>query len=280
MNTNEKLQEFEHAFSSPLGGGREGAVFIGIIPARFASTRFPGKPLADMAGKPMIQRVYEQVQGLLDAVYVATDDQRIYDTVIDFGGKVVMTADTHQSGTDRCYEAYTTIINDQLSINNEENIIINIQGDEPFIQAAQIEALKACFADENTQLATLVKAFTEEDGFEALANPNSPKVVLNKNKEALLFSRSIIPYKRGAETSEWLKQHTYYKHIGLYAYRAEVLKEITALQPSTLELTESLEQLRWLENGYKIKVGITTQETIGIDTPEDMEKALAFLMKK
>lgn len=253
--------------------------FIGIIPARFASTRFPGKPLADMAGKPMIQRVYEQVQGLLDAVYVATDDQRIYDTVIDFGGKVVMTADTHQSGTDRCYEAYTKIKSEKLIVNSED-IVINIQGDEPFIQAAQIEALKACFADVNTQLATLVKAFTEEDGFEALANPNSPKVVLNKNKEALLFSRSIIPYKRGAETSEWLKQHTYYKHIGLYAYRAEVLKEITALQPSTLELTESLEQLRWLENGYKIKVGITTQETIGIDTPEDLEKAIRFLNER
>lgn len=253
--------------------------FIGIIPARYASTRFPGKPLADMAGKPMIQRVYEQVQDLLDAVYVATDDQRIYDTVIGFGGKVVMTDTKHQSGTDRCYEAYCKIRNQKSEIWNED-IIINIQGDEPFIQKGQIEALKACFEDKNTQLATLVKAFTEVDGFEALANPNSPKVVLNKNNEALLFSRSIIPYKRGAETSEWLKQHTYYKHIGLYAYTAEVLKEITSLKPSTLELTESLEQLRWLENGYKIKVGITTQETIGIDTPEDMEKAIAFLKKK
>lgn len=254
--------------------------FIGIIPARFASTRFPGKPLVDMAGKPMIQRVYEQVQGLLDAVYVATDDKRIYDTVIDFGGKVVMTAETHQSGTDRCYEAYYKIRSEQREVSSEQDIVINIQGDEPFIQAAQIEALKACFDDKNTQLATLVKAFTEEDGFDALFNPNSPKVVLNQNSEAMYFSRSIIPYKRGAAHTEWLKSHTYYKHIGLYAYRAEVLKEITALPQSPLELVESLEQLRWLENGYKIKVGITTQETIGIDTPEDMEKAIAFMKKK
>ncbi len=254
--------------------------FLGIIPARFASTRFPGKPLADMAGKPMIQRVYEQVQGLLDAVYVATDDQRIYDAVIGFGGKVVMTGEHHQSGTDRCYEAYQKIRGEEQEVSKEQDIVINIQGDEPFIQGAQIEALKACFNDANTQLATLVKAFTEEDEFEALFNPNSPKVVLNQNSEALYFSRSIIPYKRGAEHTEWLKSHTYYKHIGLYAYKAEVLKEITALPQSPLELVESLEQLRWLENGYKIKVGITTQETIGIDTPEDMEKAIAFMKKQ
>ncbi len=254
--------------------------FIGIIPARFASSRFPGKPLADMAGKPMIQRVYEQVQGLLDAVYVATDDQRIYDTVISFGGKVIMTAETHQSGTDRCYEAYCKIRSEQREVSSEQDIVINIQGDEPFIQAAQIEALKACFNDDDTQLATLVKPFTEEDGFDALFNPNSPKVVLNQNSEAMYFSRSVIPYKRGAEHTEWLRSHTYYKHIGLYAYKAEVLKEITALPQSPLELVESLEQLRWLENGYKIKVGITTQETIGIDTPEDMEKAIAFMKKK
>jgi len=249
--------------------------FIGIIPARYASTRFPGKPLADMAGKPMIQRVYEQVEKTLDALYVATDDQRIYDAVIRFGGNVVMTDPNHQSGTDRCYEAYLKIKND-----GDGDIVINIQGDEPFIQAGQIEALKACFDDKNTQLATLVKAFTEADGFEALANPNSPKVVLNKNNEAILFSRSIIPYKRGVETSEWLKQHTYYKHIGLYAYRVDILKEITALPQTKLELAESLEQLRWLENGYRIKVGITNHETIGIDTPQDMAKAIEFLNNK
>lgn len=245
--------------------------FIGIIPARYASTRFPGKPLADMNGKPMIQRVYEQVEGVLDTVYVATDDERIESAVKKFGGNVVMTSDRHRSGTDRCYEAY-------CKIGNGYDIVVNIQGDEPFIQPEQIETLKACFTSVETQIATLVKPFRPDDDFEtALFNANSPKVVLNKNGEALYFSRSIIPYMRGREYTEWLPNHTYYKHIGLYAYRAETLKEITALPPSSLELAESLEQLRWLENGYKIKVGITRQETIGIDTSEDMQKALEFL---
>lgn len=245
--------------------------FIGIIPARYASTRFPGKPLADMDGKPMIQRVYEQVEGVLDTVYVATDDERIESAVKKFGGNVVMTSDRHRSGTDRCYEAY-------CKIGNGYDIVVNIQGDEPFIQPEQIETLKACFTSVETQIATLVKPFRPDDDFEtALFNANSPKVVLNKNGEALYFSRSIIPYMRGREYTEWLPNHTYYKHIGLYAYRAETLKEITALPPSSLELAESLEQLRWLENGYKIKVGITRQETIGIDTSEDMQKALEFL---
>lgn len=245
--------------------------FIGIIPARYASTRFPGKPLADMDGKPMIQRVYEQVEGVLDAVYVATDDERIEATVKNFGGNVVMTSDKHRSGTDRCYEAY-------CKIGNGYDIVVNIQGDEPFIQPGQIETLKACFTSGEIQIATLVKPFRPDDDFEtALFNANSPKVVLNKEHEALYFSRSIIPYMRGKPYTEWLTNHTYYKHIGLYAYRAETLKEITHLPPSSLEIAESLEQLRWLENGYKIKVGITQQETIGIDTPEDMQKALEFL---
>ena len=228
--------------------------FIGIIPARYASTRFPGKPLADMAGKPMIQRVYEQVKDVLDAVCVATDDTRIEAAVKAFGGEVVMTSDQHRSGTDRCYEAYT-------KVGLGYDVVVNIQGDEP--------------------LATLVKPFRPDDDFETtLFNANSPKVVLNKNSEAMYFSRSIIPYLRGKNYREWLPNHTYYKHIGLYAYRADTLKEITRLPQSSLELAESLEQLRWLENGYKIKVGITSQETIGIDTPEDMEKALAFLKKQ
>lgn len=245
--------------------------FIGIIPARYASTRFPGKPLADMAGKPMIQRVYEQVKDVLDAVCVATDDARIEAAVKAFGGNVVMTSDQHRSGTDRCYEAYT-------KIGQGDDVVVNIQGDEPFIQPEQIETLKACFDNAGTQIATLVKPFRPDDDFETtLFNANSPKVVLNKNSEALYFSRSIIPYMRGRDYREWLPNHTYYKHIGLYAYRADTLKEITRLSQSPLELAESLEQLRWLENGYKIKVGITSQETIGIDTPEDMEKALAFL---
>lgn len=245
--------------------------FIGIIPARYASTRFPGKPLADMKGKPMIQRVYEQVCGVLDKVCVATDDERIVDAVKTFDGEVVLTSDQHRSGTDRCYEAYN-------KTGKGYDIIINIQGDEPFIQPEQIETLKACFADPTVDIATLVKPFRADDDFEsALFNPNTPKVVFNKNREAMYFSRSIIPYIRGEKHTEWLKTHTFYKHIGLYAYRATVLQEITQLPQSSLELAESLEQLRWLENGYKIKVGITHQETIGIDTPEDMERALLFL---
>ena len=248
--------------------------FIGIIPARYASTRFPGKPLADMNGKPMIQRVYEQVKDVLDSVCVATDDIRIENAVKAFGGQVVMTSDQHRSGTDRCYEAYQ-------KIGEGYDVIVNIQGDEPFIHPEQIQTNKTCFADANTQIATLVKPFRSDDDFESsLFNPNSPKVVLNKNNEAMYFSRSIIPYIRGKNYTEWLPSHTFYKHIGLYAYRAQVLKEITQLPQSALELAESLEQLRWLENGYKIKVGITEQETIGIDTPEDMEKALAFLANR
>lgn len=244
--------------------------FLGIIPARYASTRFPGKPLAILGGKTVIQRVYEQVAGILDDAYVATDDERIEATVKAFGGKVVMTSPLHKSGTDRCYEAFT-------KIEGHFDVVVNIQGDEPFIQQSQLEAIKACFDDSSTQIATLVKPFSSDDSFEALENVNSPKVVLNKNRNAMYFSRSVIPYQRNAEKNEWLKEHTYYKHIGLYAYRTEVLKEITNLPQSPLELAESLEQLRWLENGYSIKAGITSVETIGIDTPQDLERAEEFL---
>jgi 3-deoxy-manno-octulosonate cytidylyltransferase (CMP-KDO synthetase) len=245
--------------------------FLGIIPSRYASTRFPGKPLAEMNGKPMIQRVYEQVQGSVDELYVATDDARIEAAVQVFGGNTVRTGSYHRSGTDRCYEAY-------CKVGAGYDAVINIQGDEPFIHPEQIELLKSCFATPETQIATLVKPFGSADHFEqALFDPNTPKVVLNKNKEALYFSRSIIPYIRGKEYTEWLSAHVYYKHIGLYAYRADVLKALAGLPPSPLEQAESLEQLRWLENGYKIKTAVTQRETIGIDTPEDMARALAFL---
>lgn len=244
--------------------------FIGIIPARYASTRFPAKPLAMLGGKTMIQRVYEQVSGILDEAYVATDDERIESAVKAFGGKVVMTSVNHKSGTDRCYEAYT-------KVGAGYDVVVNIQGDEPFIQPSQLEAIKACFEDTATQIATLVKPFDPEDDFVALENVNSPKVVVNRNMNAMYFSRSIIPYQRNADKKEWLKGHTYYKHIGLYAYRSEVLEEITSLPQSSLELSESLEQLRWLENGYTIKVGMSEVETIGIDTPEDLERAERFL---
>ena len=244
--------------------------FLGIIPARYASTRFPAKPLAMLGGKTVIQRVYEQVSGVMDDAYVATDDERIEAAVKAFGGKVVMTSVHHKSGTDRCYEAMTRI-------GGQFDVVVNIQGDEPFIQPSQLHSIQACFQDPATQIATLVKPFTPQDGLQALQNPNSPKVVLDKNRNALYFSRSVIPYLRGVDSAEWLSRHTYYKHIGLYAYRTEVLKEITALPQSSLDLAESLEQLRWLENGYVIKAGITEVETIGIDTPQDLQRAEEFL---
>jgi 3-deoxy-manno-octulosonate cytidylyltransferase (CMP-KDO synthetase) len=244
--------------------------FLGIIPARYASTRFPGKPLADMLGKPMIQRVYERVAGLLDETLVATDDERIYKAVEKFGGKVVMTSPDHRSGTDRCYEACTRM-------NGKFDVVINIQGDEPFIQVSQIKLLQACFEDEKTQIATLVKPFSADDDFENLFNPNTPKVIITPQRQAVYFSRSVVPYIRGKQHTGWLQSHVFYKHIGIYAYQTEVLKAITSLEQSPLEKAESLEQLRWIENGYHIQVGITNEETIGIDTPEDMENALNVL---
>lgn len=247
--------------------------FIVIIPARYASTRFPAKPLALLGGKPVIQRVYEQVSGVVSDVVVATDDERIYEAVEAFGGRVVMTSSNHKSGTDRCWEAYQ-------KQGEEYDVVINVQGDEPFIAHSQLKAIMDCFNDETTDIATLVKPFTEEDGIEALENPNSPKVVLDKQSRAIYFSRSVIPYLRGVEREEWLKKHTYYKHIGMYAFRADVLKQVTSLEQSPLELAESLEQLRWLENGYKIGVGISDVETVGIDTPEDLQKAEEFLKKR
>jgi len=245
--------------------------FVGIIPARFESTRFPGKPLVDIGGKSMIQRVYEQVSKVLTDVYVATDDQRIYDKVIEFGGKAMMTSIQHKSGTDRCYEAFS-------KLDEKFDVIINVQGDEPFIQPEQILELQKCFESPDTQIATLAKVFTENDGFGALNNPNSPKLVINKRNEAMYFSRSIIPFCRGAEPAEWILLQPYYKHVGIYAYRAEVLRDLTLLEQSPLEISESLEQLRWLENGYRIKVGFTDVETVGIDTPEDLEKVNELLL--
>lgn len=243
---------------------------LAIIPARYASTRFPAKPLAMLGGKPIIERVYTQVRRAVEDVVVATDDERIYDAVCNFGGRAVMTSTEHQSGTDRCYEAMT-------KVGGDYDVIINVQGDEPFIQPEQIESLVACFDDPATDIATLVKPFSESDGIEALENPNSPKVVITRDMKAIYFSRSVIPYMRGVERQEWLTKHTYYKHIGMYAFRSRTLGEITRLEQSSLELSEKLEQLRWLENGYRIGVGITDIETIGIDTPDDLRRAEEFL---
>lgn len=241
--------------------------FVAIIPARYASTRFPGKPLAVLGGKPVIQRVYEQAVSVLGEAYVATDDERIFNKVQDFGGCAVMTRADHQSGTDRIEEAAT-------KIGTEADVIINIQGDEPFIQPSQIETLCHLFDAPKTQIGTLGKRF---DSMEAVENSNSPKIVTDINGFALYFSRSVIPFIRGRQREEWFGAFPFMKHLGIYAYRREVLAEITKLPQSPLEKAESLEQLRWLQNGYRIRVGETDVETVGIDTPEDLQRAEAFL---
>lgn len=243
--------------------------FTAIIPARFASTRFPGKPLAQIGGHSMVSRVYHQVKNAVNDVWVATDDKRIYDECISVGASVVMTSPDHPSGTDRINEAVKLI-------GSKSDVIINVQGDEPFIDPEQIEALKSCFDDPDTQIATLARRFDPEKGFDALFDPNLVKVVFGEKMQALYFSRSIIPYVRGCEWKEWLEKTTFYSHVGVYAYRREVLAEVTSLPRSQHEIAESLEQLRWLDNGYKIKVALTEHPTIGIDTPADLEAAIKF----
>ena len=244
-----------------------------IIPARYASTRFPGKPLAEIGGKPVIQHVVEKAAKVSSDVFVAMDDDRIYRKVMAFGGQAVMTASTHRSGTDRCFEAYCKIVSERdLSY----DVVINVQGDEPFILPEQIRALANCFEDPEIQIATLAKQF---DNNTDIFDPNKVKVVFSGGGKALYFSRSPIPYCRGVETQDWFAETAFYKHVGMYAYRPEVLKEITALLPGRLEKAESLEQLRWLENGYHIAVKITEHESIGIDTPADLEKAKLIYQK-
>ena len=241
--------------------------FIAIIPARYASTRFPGKPLAMLGGKPVIQRVYEQATAVLGEAYVATDDERIFQAVEAFGGRAVMTRSDHRSGTDRIEEAAE-------KIQTNADVIINVQGDEPFIQASQIKTLMHLFDDPTTQIGTLGKRF---ETMEAAKNPNSPKIVCDRRGFALYFSRSVIPFVRGKEESTWMEHYPFLKHLGIYAYRRKTLHEVTQLAQTPLEIAESLEQLRWLENGYRIRVGITDVETVGIDTPEDLQRAEEFL---
>ncbi len=241
--------------------------FTAIIPARYASTRFPGKPLALLGGRPVIQHVYEKAVQTLGEAYVATDDERIARVVEGFGGRAVMTSASHRSGTDRIEEAAEIL-------GTDADVIINIQGDEPFVDASQLKTLQALFDDGETQIGTLGKRF---DTMEATENPNSPKIACDRRGFALYFSRSVIPFVRGQERASWLGHYPFLKHLGLYAYRREVLREITQLSQSPLELAESLEQLRWLENGYRIRVGLTDVETVGIDTPEDLERAEQFL---
>lgn len=244
--------------------------FIGIIPARYASTRFEGKPLADLGGKPVIQHVCDRVSSVLDDFAVATDDRRIFDTVISFGAKAVMTSPDHRSGTDRCLEAYD-------NLGSDADVVINIQGDEPFVDPVQIRQIMDCFDDPSTDIATLALPYPHDGSYSGLENPNKPKVVMDSHSNALMFSRSVIPYLRGFDREEWPANADYFTHIGMYAFRIKILREVTRLPQSPLEKAESLEQLRWLQNGYTIKVGITDRQTIGIDTPADLEAAKALL---
>jgi len=240
---------------------------IGIIPARFSSTRFPGKPLVQINGKSMIRRVYEQAakSKALSAVFVATDDQRIFDHVQDFGGKVIMTAETHRTGTERCNEVVRKLEAENIFF----DVAINIQGDEPYIQPDQIDLLAGCFSDPGITIATLIKKINSA---EEINSPNTIKVVVSKNQQALYFSRAPIPYIRDKKSDQGQPRELYYKHIGIYAYRTVTLMAITSLNPSPLELAESLEQLRWLENGYQIFTRETQHESFSVDAPEDLLK--------
>ena len=241
---------------------------LGIIPSRYSSTRFPGKPLAMIGGKTMIHRVYERASQAFADVVVATDDQRIYNEVTSFGGRAVMTSEKHQSGTDRCAEAAMKY---SQATGKEFSAVINIQGDEPFVDPQQLLQLAQLFNDPSVEIATLVKrAKTSDEVF----SENTAKVIVNNLSQAVYFSRSPIPFYRGKAREEWVSNHLYYRHIGVYAYRTDILQKITLLPQSSLELAEKLEQNRWIENGYNIKVCVTDFEGLAVDTPEDLEKIL------
>ena len=247
--------------------------FLGVIPARYASTRFPGKPLVDIAGRMMIQRVYERATEVLEEVWVATDDVRIEDAVKGFGGRVVMTSEGCPSGTDRCREAVEKIV---ATTGRSFDVVVNVQGDEPFLHPEMLEKLMSCFEDETADIATLANPVVQP---EDIFNLNEAKVVLDKSKNALCFSRSPVPYVMEVEKADWLEHHRFYKHVGVYAYKIDVLRKITELPVSSLEATERLEQNRWLENGYRVKVEITNHESVPVDTPEDLERIRRLLDK-
>lgn len=242
---------------------------IALIPARYASTRFPGKPLVLINGKPMIQLVYEQCRKVFDQVFVATDDERIAQTVETFGGKVIMTSTHHQSGTERCAEAVGL-----LAEHLDFDIVVNVQGDEPFVAPEQLKEINQCFTDANVEIATLISSV---ESSETLFDPNKVKVVLSENNDALYFSRFAIPFQRDVPQNEWLNHQAYYLHVGLYAYRKDVLLKLAQLQPTPAEQSEKLEQLRWLGNGFRIKTALTLHKNIGIDTPQDLEKLISKL---
>jgi len=245
--------------------------WIAIIPARYASTRFPGKPLAEIRGKSMIERVYQQASQAMNHVWVATDDQRIEQDVRRFGGRCVMTSAEHKSGTDRVREALDKI---EQESGHRFQIVINLQGDEPFIQPDQLRELMSCFSDPQTQIATLIKGIDQNHD---IFNENLPKVITTQDENAIYFSRSPIPFIRNQDKHQWIQHHPFMKHIGLYAYRTDILRQITRLAPSSLELAESLEQNRWIQHGYRIKTAITRHENHPVDTPGDLEAILQQL---
>ncbi len=249
--------------------------FIGIIPSRYESTRFPGKPLADICGKTMIQRVYEQASKAMEEVWVATDDVRIVKAVKYFGGNVVMTSVNHRSGTDRCAEA---AIKASEITGKRFDVVVNIQGDEPFMQPNEIELIRKCFTGSpNTEIATLIQPILKN---EDIFRPDMVKVILDNQQNAVYFSRSPIPHIFGIEESKWLENYTFYGHVGLYAYRFDTLQKLAKLSEVKLEKVESLEQLRWIENGFRIKTNITDSDNFGIDTPEDLERAISGGIEK
>jgi len=247
--------------------------FLGIIPARFASTRLEGKPLADICGKTMIQHVYERVAKVLDSVYVATDDTRIEEVVKSFGGKVVMTSDQHNSGTDRCLEAHNIV---QENSEIKFDVVVNIQGDEPMLESNQILELMSCFDNPKTEIATLITKVTEAG---ELKSKSSAFVITDINMRAIYFSRTPMPAVKGLEISEWFGKTDFYKHIGMYAYKPSVLEKVANLKQSKLELIEGLEQNRWIENGYPIHVAVTEFDSISVDTPEDLENIRKIMCK-
>jgi 3-deoxy-manno-octulosonate cytidylyltransferase (CMP-KDO synthetase) len=244
--------------------------FLGIIPARFASTRFPGKPLADLGGKPLIQWVYENARKEIQNLIVATDHKDIYKAVKDFGGRSLMTSPDHPSGTDRCFEVARVL----ADAGERYDVILNIQGDEPFVNPQDLQLLKGLFEDGNIEIATLATPLKDS---EDLFDPNIVKMVCDANGTALYFSRQALPYQRNAAKDDWISEYGYLKHLGIYAYRYDTLAKISKLEPSSLEKAESLEQLRWLESGFRIRAGIVYQNSIGIDTPEDLELARNML---
>ncbi|MFR9649399.1 MAG: 3-deoxy-manno-octulosonate cytidylyltransferase [Rikenellaceae bacterium] len=241
-----------------------------IIPARYGSTRFEGKPLALLGGVPIIERVYRRAKSVTDNVIVATDDERIAAVVKGFGGVCAMTSSEHRSGTDRCCQAWQ-------ECGVDADIVINIQGDEPFIERSEIETLIECMRDNSVDIATLATPFLRGCSIEDIENPNSVKVVTSQSNSALYFSRSAVPYLRGVDRDRWSEEHTFYRHVGVYAFRAKILEKVTQIEQTPLEKMESLEQLRWLESGYKISVGFTQGNSIGIDTPEDLARAEEYL---